>query len=247
MSDLELLSVEDRLARLEQRLGVVAPQVLVPPIQLGSLSNVPAPGSQIAAQWAQDVTGLGVHRFVNVAARDAAYSPAAAGNGASCITLDTQTVWVSNGTTWQRLMAVGGLYYQMTMYHVKQASNISFVSAMSTATHLLSVAMPASPAGTLVDISANISVQQSGPGLGPSQAWFTATNISAAPPIAGCPMAHIEDRAQLFSYFIRLVGYQPPANTATTIYLAVQRLSSGGTPSLISTTNTTMSVVRYTP
>ena len=246
MTDIAELTIEQRLAALEQRLAP-SPLALVPPITVGSLGNVPAPGSQIAAQWAQDVTGLGVHRFATATARDAVYPPAVAGNGATCITLDTQTVWVSNGTTWQKLMNVGGLYYQMTMYHQPQGSNISFVAAMSNPQILVTINLPASPAGTLCDISANINVSQSAAGLGSSRAWFTATNASNQPPIAGCPMAEIEDRAQLSTTTIRLVGFQPPANTATPIHLTVQRLGTGGTASLVSTNYTCLSVVRYTP
>lgn len=88
----------DRLARLEARLGP-APQA-VPPITVGEYTDVPAPGAPIAAAWAQKATGRTLHRFATVAARDAAYPAAGAGAGALCVTLDTNTEWVSNGTTW---------------------------------------------------------------------------------------------------------------------------------------------------
>jgi hypothetical protein len=46
----------------------------VPPITLGELTNVPAPGAEIDAAWAQDLTKMAVHRFANAAARDAAWT-----------------------------------------------------------------------------------------------------------------------------------------------------------------------------
>lgn len=94
----DLLELETRLAALEARIGP-APQA-VPPVTIGELGDVPAPGSPIASQWATEVTRRSLHRFANVATRDANYPAAGAGAGAVCVTLDTNTEWVSNGTTW---------------------------------------------------------------------------------------------------------------------------------------------------
>ena len=44
-----------------------------PPIHIGELSNVPAPQSPIASQWAQDVTNRIVHHFADTATRAAAW------------------------------------------------------------------------------------------------------------------------------------------------------------------------------
>jgi hypothetical protein len=244
MSDLELLSVEDRLARLEQRLGVVAPLVLVPPIQIGSLSNVPAPGAQIAAQWAQDVTGLGVHRFANVAARDAAYAPAAAGNGAACITLDTQTVWISNGTTWQKLMTVGGAYYQMTMTRSVAASNTSLIGT-GQFNLVPTINMPATPAGSLLDISAMVYFSQSALGTGGTQVFFTDSNSTSAAAVGA--ILSIEDRVQGQSYALRHVGYVPPTNVAYPINLRAQKLGVSNPTNAFLATHTVLSVIAYKP
>jgi hypothetical protein len=80
------LSIEDRLALLEAKLGVgVNPLALVPPITIGELTDVPAPGSQLAAQWAQEVSARVVQRFASKAAVDAW----AASNGAFAVDLST--------------------------------------------------------------------------------------------------------------------------------------------------------------
>lgn len=92
------LSVEDRLALLEQRLGVVGPLATVPPITIGELTNVPAPGSQIAAQWAQDVSSRIVQRFATTAALKAWAAP----NGAYAVALDTNVLWRRIVNVWSQ-------------------------------------------------------------------------------------------------------------------------------------------------
>lgn len=90
------LTIEERLALLEARL-TPEPLAIVPPITIGSLTNVPAPGSQIAAQWAQDATSLGVHRYDTKASLDALGVPI---NGAYAATGD--------GILWRRVSGVWG-------------------------------------------------------------------------------------------------------------------------------------------
>lgn len=67
-----------------------------PPIAIGEYANVPAPGSGVKSDYHQMVTRRTVHRFATVAARDANYPAATAGQGAICITFDTMTVWIVN-------------------------------------------------------------------------------------------------------------------------------------------------------
>lgn len=85
------------------------PLAAVPPIRIGELTDVPTPGSAIAAAWAQEVTNRCRHRFPNVAARDTYWPPATAGNGAHCVTTDTGIQWVSNGAAW--IGAAGTIYF----------------------------------------------------------------------------------------------------------------------------------------
>lgn len=102
MSDLPVfpdgsqLSIEDRLALLEARTGLVTPLALVPPITIGELVDVPAPGSQIAAQWAQEVSARVIHRFANFAALNAWAAP----SGSFAVTLDTGVLWRRFGAAW---------------------------------------------------------------------------------------------------------------------------------------------------
>jgi len=102
------LTVEERLALLEARLAP-APQVVVPPITVGSLTNVPVPGGQIAAQWAQDVSSIALHRFASKASLDAWAAPV----GARAVTTDNNLEWrrVAGGwslvTPWTA--AIGGI------------------------------------------------------------------------------------------------------------------------------------------
>ena len=97
------LTVEERLALLEARLAP-APQVVVPPITVGSLTNVPVPGGQIAAQWAQDVSSIALHRFASKASLDAWAAPA----GAYAVTSDTSTLWRRVGGAWSQVTPWGG-------------------------------------------------------------------------------------------------------------------------------------------
>lgn len=80
-----------RLAALEAMVAALAVQPLatVPPITIGELTNVPAPGSQLAAQWAQDVSSRVVQRFATTAALKAWAAPV----GAFAVALDTGVMW----------------------------------------------------------------------------------------------------------------------------------------------------------
>lgn len=89
------LTVEQRLALLEARLSP-APQAVVPPITIGSLTNVPAPGSQIAAQWAQDASRMLVHQFATIGA----IATWAAPNGSFAVALDTGVVYRRFAGAW---------------------------------------------------------------------------------------------------------------------------------------------------
>lgn len=105
MSDLPVfpdgsqLSIEDRLALLEARTGIAAPLAVVPPITIGSLTNVPVPGSQIAAQWAQDVSSIALHRFANLATIGGWAAP----NGAHAIAVDTGVEYRRIGGVWSQV------------------------------------------------------------------------------------------------------------------------------------------------
>jgi hypothetical protein len=100
MTDLANLSIEDRLALLEARLGVAAPLALVPPITIGELTDVPAPGSQLAAQWAQEVSARVIHHFPSYTAL-AGWATAPLGSRA--ITLDDSLEWRKAAAGWSQV------------------------------------------------------------------------------------------------------------------------------------------------
>lgn len=59
-----LEDLEARLAELEARAGIgVEPLAANPPITIGELADVPAPGSAILSAWTQEVSNRIVHRF----------------------------------------------------------------------------------------------------------------------------------------------------------------------------------------
>ncbi len=93
------ISIEDldaRLAMLEARAGV-APLAANPPITIGELTDVPAPGSAIASAWAQEVSGRVVQRFANLTA----LNTWAADNGSVAITLDLNLLWRRVAGAWR--------------------------------------------------------------------------------------------------------------------------------------------------
>lgn len=112
-----MTTVEDRLAAIEARIGIgPSPLALVPPITIGELTNVPAPGSQIAAAWAQDVSSRVVQRFPTTAALKAWGAP----GGSFAVALDTGVLWqrIATGwtqvTPWQMTVAGSGLSYGLS-------------------------------------------------------------------------------------------------------------------------------------
>lgn len=94
----EMALLEQRVSLLEARASVT-PAVLSPPVTIGSLTNVPAAGSQLSASWAQDASSLVVHRFAN-ATLLTAY---AAANGSLAIATDSCIVYERVGGAWVQL------------------------------------------------------------------------------------------------------------------------------------------------
>jgi hypothetical protein len=98
--------LETRLAELEARAGIgVTPLAANPPVTIGELTDVPAPGSPIASAWAQEVTNRIVHRFPTTAALNAW---AAAPGSRAYVTADDRfyarvagppAAWVREGPT----------------------------------------------------------------------------------------------------------------------------------------------------
>ena len=129
-SPADVLTVEERLALLEARLAGPAPQAVVPPITIGSLTNVPVPGGQIAAQWAQDVTSIALHRFASKASLNAWAPP----NGALAVTMD-------NGLVFHR---VTGAWAQYTPWS-GSVPGIAWAAPTNVETSIAAINIPTDP------------------------------------------------------------------------------------------------------
>lgn len=100
MTDIATLTpaeLEARIAELERRLGV-EPAALVPPLTIGELTDVPAPGSQLAAAWAQEISSRIVQRFPTAAALQAWAAPP----GAFAVQTDTGVLWRRIAAGWSQ-------------------------------------------------------------------------------------------------------------------------------------------------
>jgi hypothetical protein len=138
MTDVADLTLEQRIELLEARLN---PLATTPPITIGSLNNVPAPGAALQAQWAQDVTGLAVHRFANLAAINAW---ASAPNGALAVAVDTSVVW----------RRVGGVWSQFTPWSGSAAGIVSNGGTVVVS----SLTVPSDPGPRIVHASGYLSI-----------------------------------------------------------------------------------------
>jgi hypothetical protein len=95
------VTLEARLEALEAMVAALAvePLATVPPITIGELTNVPVPGSQLAAQWAQDVSSRIVQRFTTTAALKAWAAP----TGAHAVALDSGVLWRRAAGGWSQV------------------------------------------------------------------------------------------------------------------------------------------------
>jgi hypothetical protein len=232
-----MAELEARLAELEARIGP-APQA-VPPVTIGELTDVPAPGAPVASQWATEVTRRSVHRFATVAARDTAYPAASAGPGAVCITLDTGTVWVVFGATWTRYKPSQGTPFGLTFYSAVQSGNVALTTS---ATVNLAVNLPAMPAGTMLDVSFQAYVNCGAVGTGGGQAFMD---------YGGNPFGQIgaiwADRVMLDTYSVRCIPAPVPiVGDPFTLSMKGVKFSAGGSVQL-QTSNTAIIVAAYTP
>jgi hypothetical protein len=78
-----------------------------PPITIGELTDVPAPGSGVGSAYHQEVTNRITHRLATKAALDAW----AAANGSMAFTIDKQRLWLRSGGAWK---LVGGAVPRVT-------------------------------------------------------------------------------------------------------------------------------------
>jgi hypothetical protein len=230
--------LEERIAELEARAGVgVQPLAANPPITIGELNDVPAPGSPIASQWSQEVTRRAVHRFADVAQRDSLYAAASAGNGAICITLDTGTVWRVVSGAWRPVSPSVGGFYGINHYHAVLATNTN--APQTTAVPVLTIAMPAAPAGSLLDMSLTAYIN-SAAGHGGGFLSFRVNGVIAGPTVV------VPDIAWLGSLSGRCVNVAQPVGIAYNIDMMAAKAAAGGNV-ILTSTNTVLSIVSYRP
>lgn len=120
-----------------------------PPITIGELADVPAPGAPVYSPWAQEISNRVIQRFATVAARDAAWPAATAGNGAVCVVLAadvTGGMWEVHGGAWWRPWGVPWGQIAYGTYVSSAAINMAHVVTIT-----LSVS-PGPPAGRRLKI-----------------------------------------------------------------------------------------------
>lgn len=212
------VTVEARLEALEAMVAALAvePLATVPPITIGELTNVPAPGSQLAAQWAQDVSSRIVQRFPTTAALKAWAAP----GGAYAIALDTGVLWVRLAVGWS----------QVTPW-ATSAPGVAVNGAAAAGPYTLAtINIPADPfSGRIVHVSAFVRVYKYGPapaqyvyvthnGTNVLEAELPATN-DISPGAAGLVVSSTVCLSGVFSL---------PANTVVPIVLMFMKAGSAG-------------------
>jgi hypothetical protein len=78
-----------------------------PPIIVGELVDVPAPGSSVLSAFHVEVANRVVQRFATVTDRDTKWPAATAGKGAVAVVLSNLGVYVSDGAAWQAFGPMG--------------------------------------------------------------------------------------------------------------------------------------------
>jgi hypothetical protein len=191
--------LEARLAELERRLGV-DPAALVPPITIGELTNVPTPGSQLAAQWAQDVSSRVIQRFPNGTALTAWAAPV----GAYAEQTDTAVLWRRTAAGWS----------QVTPWH---ATAIGIAAGASTGNSgqqvLATIGVPADPGNRTVYASCFVYLETGGS----YRNWIELIIDSAQVAVAEYPVA-----GQNGSHNVHLSGnYNLPIGRAVNVVMRV--------------------------
>lgn len=136
-----------------------------------------ATGELVESAWGNASTTRGVKRFPNVATRDSAYPAATAGNGATCVTTDTSTLWVSTGVAWVRQRPSAGGVYGITHYQGFGAGSLVFTTSPVAAVGL---ALGPFPTGTLLDVSFSAYVQYTIAGAGGGFLVMTVNGVKVA-------------------------------------------------------------------
>jgi len=123
------------------------------------------------------------------------------------------------------------------MYQAALAANTNLTNAAQT---LCTAALPAAPAGSLLDISHTSYCNTNAVGTG---SVFLTLWVNGSP--VG-PTTVVNDSINLMTYSGRVVNVAQPVGVPFNVELKGQKAVAGGT-AIMQATNTTLSVVSYRP
>lgn len=131
-----------------------------------------------------------------------------------------------------------GVVYGVTLYDAVVAATTAV--PQSVATVFATIAMPAAPAGSKLDMSITALVN-SVTGHGGGFMWFRVNGVVASPPIV------LADDTSLRSYSGRCNNVTPPTGVPYNIELTAAKNGAGGTLNINGANNSHLSVVSYRP
>jgi len=199
-----------------------------PPITIGELATVPAPGSGVTSAWAQQVSNRIVHRFATVAERDTKWPAATAGRGAMCVTNDPEVLWrvilIGSTPTW-----IGDTVINATYTPVLTGMGVG--NGLNTAEYTF----VGSPAGGILNVDGKLQ-------FGAAGSVFPATAIGAGLPPGIAMLTNVADVNNDFDSIVTYYDVSAPAfakgwcrpNGSTAVRLVVTNIvgsyiSTGGT------------------
>jgi hypothetical protein len=200
----ETMTLEARVAALEARL--VQPLATVPPITVGALTNVPVPGSQIAAQWAQDASGMVVHRFANKAALTAWAAP----NGAVAVAADTGVMWRRIGGAWSQVTPWAGSA-------VGLAFGVPGAFAPAATTQISIVTVPADPGPRVLLATCDLRIRVVKSAFCTVQLYAVGVNVATWEIQPTADTIVDSDNARTYNVHMAVPNIALPANTAVNV------------------------------
>lgn len=136
-----------------------------PPISIGELADVPAPGSPIASAWAQEVSKRAIHRFATKAALDGW----AAEVGSFAVVTSTGSLFQRGGGGW--MLQNSALYSTQLL-----SGRIGTFGGGATAQALGGIVLPAVPNAQVLIIDVRYLITEQFTNAGGLWEWLLALN-----------------------------------------------------------------------
>lgn len=130
-----------------------------------------------------------------------------------------------------------GVVYGINQYFAALGPNTAI---LNTPTNLITIAMPSAPAGSFLDLSWMVYINQGV--VGTTGTVFSPSVNGVAAPVT----CVVDDKISLMSYSGRVSNVAQPVGVAYNIVLIGQKLAAGGTIQAQGT-NTILSIVSYRP